>query len=124
MLVNSFWMGPMRIPLVLAAIPIVLLTGGGMGLAADLEVNRQIYAAPPYYQPEIVSAPFAVWSGCFVGGNGGGAFARWKFNEISPVASAGSQSATAIALGGQIGCDYQVGSWVFGAQGMLDGTGI
>ena len=30
----------------------------------------------------------------------------------------------AFAGGGQIGCDYQVGQWVFGIRDMLDGTSL
>jgi outer membrane immunogenic protein len=39
-------------------------------------------------------------------------------------ADLGSHTAGGVIGGGQIGCDYQAGVWVFGLQGMFDGSGM
>jgi outer membrane immunogenic protein len=58
---------------------------------------------------------------------------RWASNSSNDVAGAvtgvagadlGSHTASGFIGGGQIGCDYQAGVWVFGLQGMFDGSGM
>ena len=83
-------------------------------LAADLPVR-------PEFTPSPVLAPDS-WSGCFVGGNGGGLWAR-KDWTVAPVAAAGGHTINSWAGGGQVGCDVQFGSWfVVGVQGDYDWT--
>jgi outer membrane immunogenic protein len=80
--------------------------------AADLPVR----AAPP----AAVYAPVASWwTGCYVGGNLG---AAWGSREITTsVGTVSSSSSSAhFAGGGQVGCDYQTGAWVFGIRNMFD----
>jgi len=92
--------------------------------AADVYGEPPVVYAPP---PPVVSAPFAIWTGCYVGGNIGYASAKWDLTETAPLVSPalqGAKSDVGIALGGQIGCDYQVGPFVVGLQGMFDGTGL
>jgi outer membrane immunogenic protein len=77
--------------------------------AADLPVKA---APPPVY------VPVSTWTGCYIGGNAG---AGWGSGEIST--SAGSVSGSSDARfvgGGQIGCDWQTGAWVFGIRNMFD----
>jgi outer membrane immunogenic protein len=102
--------------------------GAGSALAADMPV-KAIYKAPPVY------APYS-WTGCFVGGNGGG---LWLHKDASlPVATAlavpgvgalaapagtsfGGHDASSAMGGFQVGCDYQfAGNWVIGIQGDYD----
>jgi outer membrane immunogenic protein len=70
------------------------------------------------------------WTGCYVGANVGGAFGQTDFHRVGKVNGAvlsddfGSQSPSSVAGGGQAGCDYQVGHFVFGAQGLIDGAGL
>ena len=69
-------------------------------------------AAPPAYN----------WTGCYIGGNIGGGWSHQTF-ERQPIHfgwEGGSSNASGIVGGGQIGCDYQSGMWVFGAQGLFD----
>ncbi len=81
--------------------------------AADLSVRRAAPAPVPY-----VAAP--TWSGCYVGGNLGGAFGS---ASISGVAGTVSADNSGFAGGGQIGCDYQFAAgWVIGFRNMFDGT--
>jgi outer membrane immunogenic protein len=71
----------------------------GPVIAADLPVK----AAPP---PALYN-----WTGCYGGGHFGSLF------EQSGWGALGGHDATALLLGGQAGCDYQISTWVFGIQG-------
>jgi outer membrane immunogenic protein len=86
---------------------------GTPALAADMALK-----APP--------APVFSWSGCYVGGNLGGGFDRISTERTGqvgiPLATQdyGSDTGSAFVGGGQIGCDYQVKSWVVGIRGEAD----
>lgn len=87
--------------------------------AADLARPAPVYAPPP---PLV--AVFT-WSGCYVGGNGGGLWSNedWSdnFGFFGPIGtSLGSTTANGGLGGLQGGCNYQVGNWVFGIQGDYD----
>jgi outer membrane immunogenic protein len=72
----------------------------------------QVYAPPVQY----------LWTGCYVGGNIGGA---WSNVDLSGVSGANfSATNSGFAGGGQIGCDYQWGAWVVGVRDMLDATSL
>src|SRR5262245_22729969 len=92
--------------------------------AADLRPAP--YQAPPAPPPP----PIYSWSGCYVGGNIGGGWASKSVNDVAgfvtgvPGADLGSHTASGVIGGGQIGCDYQAGIWVFGVQGMFEGSGM
>ena len=68
------------------------------------------------------------WSGCYIGGNAGGKWTRTT-DDVSIGATAatpaqtvsfGSDTNTSFIGGGQIGCQWQSGSWVFGLEGDAD----
>lgn len=83
-------------------------------LAADLP-QRPVYKEAP-----MVVAPAPTWTGCYVGGNIGGAFSNASFNANG---SQVSGNGSGFAGGGQIGCDYQLsGGFVIGARELLDYT--
>jgi outer membrane immunogenic protein len=98
------------------------VTGIGAAAAADMAVK----AARPMPPPVVVYN----WTGCYIGGNVGGGWARTEQTQIAKVGGPaiipnndfGSSDASNVIGGGQIGCDYQVpGSrWVLGVQGMFD----
>ena len=74
--------------------------------------------APSAYVP--APAPMTTWTGCYIGGNIGGAFGH---GSISGVSGSASGDGSGFAGGGQIGCDYQFsGGWVIGFRDMLDAT--
>ena len=79
--------------------------------AADLPVK----AAPP----AAVYVPVSTWTGCYIGGNAGAAWGSGDLSTSSGTISGSSDSAHFIG-GGQIGCDYQTGVWVFGVRNMFD----
>jgi len=76
----------------------------------------------PVYRPAPVLAPiFYRWTGCYIGGNGGGLWAHRDWNDGSARFGTFGSQTTSGGLGGvQGGCDYQVGHWVIGVAGDYD----
>lgn len=68
------------------------------------------------------------WTGCYVGGNIGGGWAKTEQTRIGlvdgtvfPGENYGSANGSNFIGGAQIGCDFQFsGNWVVGVQGMFD----
>jgi outer membrane immunogenic protein len=85
---------------------------GGVAIAAISIAAGPVQTAPPAVYN---------WTGCYIGGNIGGG---WAHKEFDPNATIGFPGATAkpssFVGGGQIGCDYQNGMWIVGAQGLFD----
>jgi outer membrane immunogenic protein len=102
--------------LLLGATAAVMLASAS-AFAADLRPAPVYKSAPPF-------APVYSWSGCYLGGNIGGATAYSRISDPTGFFAAGQnfgwQSAGSFIGGGQVGCDYQFGSWVVGGQGMFD----
>jgi outer membrane immunogenic protein len=77
-------------------------------MAADLRL--------PVKAP-IAAAPAFSWTGCYVGAHAGGSmthsFAATNFEG----AGSSSDNGTGAVAGGQVGCNYQAGNWVFGVEG-------
>ena len=89
--------------------------GSASALAADLP-QRPAYKAAP-----VMMAPAPTWTGCYVGGNIGGAFG--DASVTGPNGGTVSTNGSGFAGGGQVGCDYQFsGGWVIGFRDMFDGT--
>jgi outer membrane immunogenic protein len=86
----------------------------GGAAAADLP-PAPAYKAPP---------PAWSWTGCYVGGNVGGGWTNTSFFDPIALLNDGTANGSGVVGGGQVGCDYQVSSFVFGVQGLFDGTGI
>jgi outer membrane immunogenic protein len=83
----------------------------GSALAADMAGQ-----APPLAH---VVTPTYSWTGCYIGANGGGGWAKdgaWT----DAAGNHGSPSSSGWLGGGQVGCDYQTDSWVIGIAGMFD----
>src|SRR5215471_20958726 len=108
-----------RCSLTLFAAAAIGLTASQVVSAADL-ARRPPPPAPAYVPP--APLPY-LWTGCYGGGNVGGA---WSNFEVTDVATGGtvSTSNSGFAGGGQIGCDYQWNAWVFGFRNMFDGTSL
>ena len=97
---------------------------GGFAASADA---ADMAVLGPYQPPPI--APLYSWTGFYIGVNiGGGAAPQSRVDTVGtfapPGTSLGDMTARGVAGGGQLGCDYQVGSWVFGVGGLLDLSGM
>lgn len=83
-----------------------------------------VKAARPMPPPVVVYN----WSGCYIGGNLGGGWAKTSQVRVGinpnvplPAQDFGAGEGSAFIGGGQVGCDYQfAGNWVVGVQGMFD----
>jgi outer membrane immunogenic protein len=107
--------------LMLIAAAVIHLIASQSARAADI-VPRALPPAPvaPVYAPPVQY----LWTGCYVGGNIGGA---WSNVDLSGVSGANfSATNSGFAGGGQIGCDYNwLGTpWVVGIRNMLDATSL
>ncbi|HEY5067541.1 MAG TPA: outer membrane beta-barrel protein [Xanthobacteraceae bacterium] len=110
-----------------------VLTFSGPAFAADMAVK----ASPP-----VVATAFS-WTGCYVGGNAGGAWGNsnvtlmetgafldpLSHNPPADVAFSNALGSPGIRMsgftgGGQVGCNYQAGSFVFGIEGDGEYTGL
>ena len=100
-------------------IPLAIITAASLAIglsqfasAADLPRRAPAYIPPP--------PPPVTWTGCYIGGNIGGAFGD---ASLTVAGSTVSGNGSGFAGGGQIGCDYQFsGGWVIGFRNMFDGT--
>jgi outer membrane immunogenic protein len=113
--------------LALAAVAVVL---GDPAMAADLSLNPLMYRPLPR-----VVVP-AYWTSCYVGGSVGGIVENDTTNirVADPTGFATAPLAAGVIPtdfnsgrgnvigGGQLGCNYQVGSWVFGIETDFSGT--
>jgi outer membrane immunogenic protein len=90
------------------------VTMTGSAFAADMAVKARPMAPPPVVVYN--------WTGCFIGGAVGGGWhntdtQRVSIGGIALAGDWGRGDASGLVGGGQIGCDYQTGNWVFGIQG-------
>jgi outer membrane immunogenic protein len=104
--------------LMLIAAAAIDLTASQRALAADIGRGPP----PPVYVPPVLPVPLPNWTGCYVGGNIGGAWSNVDLSGVSGVNFSASNGG--VAGGGQIGCDYQWGAWVAGIRNMLDATSL
>jgi outer membrane immunogenic protein len=93
----------------------LLALGTGVAGAADLPIK-----APPVYMPPAFS-----WTGCYIGGNVGGAWARSNWSDSLFGLNWGNISDTRFIGGFQGGCNYQFGNpgFVIGVEGDFDWVG-
>jgi outer membrane immunogenic protein len=97
---------------------LAIATGGAE--AADMPMKAPPAAAPPTWS----------WTGCYLGANGGGGWSHIDVTRIVTPSGVpvndnyGSADGSGWVGGGQIGCDYQMGQFVFGIQGMFDAVNI
>jgi outer membrane immunogenic protein len=104
--------------LMLIAAAAIDLTASQRALAADIGRGPP----PRVYVPPVLPVPLPNWTGCYVGGNIGGAWSNVDLSGVSGVNFSASNGG--VAGGGQIGCDYQWGAWVAGIRNMLDATSL
>src|SRR5882672_1782213 len=98
------------------AVAAISIAADAPTLAADMPVKAPAFKA---------TAPYDPWTGCYIGGNVGGGWAHKDFDPRPTVGwPGGSSDPSGFAGGMQLGCDFQNGTWVFGAQGLFDWTSL
>jgi len=104
----------------LIAAAVIHLTASQSARAADIVPRSYPAPAPPPVYAPLVQYR---WSGCYVGGNIGGAWSNVDLSGVSGVNFSATNSG--FAGGGQIGCDYQWNQfWVVGIRDMLNATSL
>jgi outer membrane immunogenic protein len=99
-----------------------LIAGFGLGILAivpAMAADMRPAPAPIYTKAPMMAPPFT-WTGCYVGGNGGGLWAKKDWTDSTTGLAESSVSLSGGVAGGQVGCNYQVSTWVFGIQGDYD----
>jgi len=117
----------MKKSLVLAAAVAAVLANAAFASERSHKVRK--HDDPP-------PAPVQTWAGCYVGGNAGGGFGlrtadRGTINVFNPVVAAGIGIPTSYRVsdhgaigGGQIGCNYRNGTFVYGIEADIQGSGL
>jgi outer membrane immunogenic protein len=101
--------------------PLTLLAAATICLAASQASAADLPRKAPAYIPP--APPPVTWTGCYIGGNIGGAFGNVSTTSPLVPGIEVSTNGSGFAGGGQIGCDYQfAGNWVFGFRNMYDWT--
>jgi len=90
----------------------------GSAMAADL--TRP--GPAPVYTKAPMMAPAFSWTGCYIGGNVGGLWAKKDWTDAATGFGESSVDVNSWLAGAQVGCNYQVSTWVFGVQGDYDWT--
>jgi outer membrane immunogenic protein len=91
----------------------------GVATAADMPLKAKPLAGPGYN-----------WTGCYIGGDAGGAWTRVDTSRASidtvgaAFANYGREDDKGFMGGGQAGCDFQTTNLVFGIQGTFDFGGV
>jgi outer membrane immunogenic protein len=83
--------------------------------AADLPPAPPVYKAPPVYAP-----PQFSWTGFYIGGNLGGGWSQGNVVDSRFGVNFTNGNQASFLGGGQIGGNYQIGSFVIGAEADFD----
>ena len=87
--------------------------------AADMPPGRYM---PPPRAPAYV--PFFSWSGFYVGANAGYGFGKSNWTNPLSGVTTGDFDVSGALIGGTIGYNMQLGSWVFGVEGDIGWSNI
>jgi outer membrane immunogenic protein len=100
--------------LLVGSVAAVALFSSGAAMAADMR------PAPVYTKAPMMAPPFS-WTGFYIGGNIGGAWAHhnWDDSFFGLNFDDGNNNGVFIA-GGQVGGNYQINNFVIGVEGTFD----
>lgn len=96
-------------------------------MAADWPPIQPTYTppAPATYAPPPPPAIYSWWTGCYLGGNLGGAWTRAFYTQDNSLFTEDFEfTPKAVFGGGQLGCQYQWDSLVFGVEGMFSWSNL
>src|ERR1700729_2288100 len=85
--------------------------------AADLPPPQMTPRAPVAYIP---AAPMFSWTGFYIGGNVGGGWSRGNVTDSLFGVNFDNGNSASFLGGGQVGGNYQIGSFVIGAEADFD----
>jgi len=98
----------------------VALVALGLGTPAAFAAERPVPRPVPAYAPP---PPAYTWSGCYVGASAGtSSGSSQHFRTSDGAAITESFDLSGFIGGGQLGCNWQWGAWVFGIEG--DGSAV
>jgi outer membrane immunogenic protein len=103
-----------------------------LSVTAVSVVSAQAADLPMKAPPPIPVYTTYSWSGCYVGAHAGGGWANTKWTNTADTTAFGdliagqslSQTKGGFIGGGQLGCNYQIGQFVFGVEGTFSGSTI
>src|SRR5260370_27260289 len=97
----------------------VALVALSLGTTAAFAADRGV----PAYAPPPPPAPVYTWNGCYVGASAGtSSGSSQHFDGAIVGAGTNSFDLSGFIGGGQLGCNWQWGAWVFGIEG--DGSAV
>jgi outer membrane immunogenic protein len=108
--------------ILLAGFAVASLALGALPAAAADIGNQPAYRAPT------LTPSYYNWTGFYVGGHVGGAWADKDWSQTFPGGAPFSSNGTSFSAdgfigGGQIGYNWQTGNWVFGVEGDVSWSG-
>jgi len=104
-------------------IPLAIITAASLAIGLSQFASAADMARPAYKAPMPPPAPIYNWTGCYIGGNIGGAWGNVDVTDVNTGATV-SPNNSGFAGGVQVGCDYQMSQWVIGIRNIFDGTSI
>jgi outer membrane immunogenic protein len=116
--VRRFVMGK---KILLGCVTLAALAAAGPSVAADMR------AAPaPVYTKAPMMVPAFNWTGCYGGGHAGGAWSNdsYTLDNGAGLVEDFSFNPTSWIAGGQLGCQVQASSFVFGVEGTWSGLDL
>ena len=96
----------------------VALVAVSLGTSAAFAAERPV----PAYAPPPPPAPVYTWNGCYVGASAGTSSGNSQHFDAAGVPITNGFDLSGFIGGGQLGCNWQWGAWVFGIEG--DGSAI
>jgi outer membrane immunogenic protein len=96
----------------------VALVAVSLGTSAAFAADRGV----PAYAPPPPPAPVYTWNGCYVGASAGTLSGNSQHFDGAGVPITNSFDLSGFIGGGQLGCNWQWGAWVFGIEG--DGSAV
>lgn len=117
----------------------LVLTTAAFGMLAFPALSADMAPAPVYKAPMPVPVVYG-WTGCYAGVNAGGVWGSsqntWSgitesggafaagAATVLPAAANATINSSGFTGGGQIGCNYQTGAWVFGGEADIEYNGL
>jgi outer membrane immunogenic protein len=98
----------------------VALVAVSLGTSAAFAAERPVPRPVPAYAPP--PPPAYTWSGCYVGASAGTLNGSSQHFDAAGVAITNGFDLSGFIGGGQLGCNWQWGAWVFGIEG--DGSAV